>query len=79
MYMVQQLEKGTVYNMPILFAIEGDIEPERIEETFQKLVNRHESLRTYFVDVDGEIVQKSTRISPLQWEEEMEAAGQWRP
>uniref|UniRef100_UPI001EFA0991 amino acid adenylation domain-containing protein n=1 Tax=Bacillus wiedmannii TaxID=1890302 RepID=UPI001EFA0991 len=58
MYMVQQLEKGTVYNMPILFTIEGDIEPERLEGTFRKLVNRHESLRTYFADVDGEIVQK---------------------
>ncbi|MCP3742349.1 amino acid adenylation domain-containing protein [Rossellomorea sp. BNER] len=58
MYMVQQLEKGTVYNMPVLFAVEGDSEPERIEETFQKLVSRHESLRTYFADVNGEIVQK---------------------
>ncbi|MDW7614145.1 amino acid adenylation domain-containing protein [Peribacillus simplex] len=58
MYMIQQLENGTVYNMPMLFTVEGVINPERLEEAFQKLVTRHESLRTSFEEIDGQIVQK---------------------
>ncbi|MGC1139743.1 condensation domain-containing protein, partial [Bacillus sp. B38] len=58
MYMVQQLERGTVYNMPRLFAVKGDIDSKKVEKIFRKLVDRHESLRTSFKDVNGDIVQK---------------------
>ncbi|MDW7617334.1 amino acid adenylation domain-containing protein, partial [Peribacillus simplex] len=58
MYMVQEMEKGTLYNMPMICELEGDINLKRIEDSFQKLVNRHDSLRTYFENLNGEIVQK---------------------
>ncbi|MDW7617333.1 amino acid adenylation domain-containing protein [Peribacillus simplex] len=58
MYMIQQLENGTVYNMPMVFEVEDKSEPKRMQEAFQKLVTRHESLRTYFDDRQGELVQK---------------------
>ncbi|MCX2812351.1 amino acid adenylation domain-containing protein, partial [Bacillus sp. ChL18] len=58
MYMIQQLENRTAYNMPIVFAIKGDIDSKKVEKIFQKLVDRHESLRTSFEDVNGDIVQK---------------------
>ncbi|MED3966050.1 non-ribosomal peptide synthetase, partial [Niallia taxi] len=58
MYMIQQLENGTAYNMPILFELKGKVDFKKIEETFQKLVNRHDSLRTSFENLDGEIIQK---------------------
>ncbi|KMP94175.1 hypothetical protein TU65_14990, partial [Bacillus wiedmannii] len=58
MYMVQKMEKGTLYNMPMICELEGEIDQQRIESAFQKLVIRHDSLRTYFEQIDGEIVQK---------------------
>ncbi len=59
MYMIQQFNEDSVaYNMPVVFELEGEIDKQRIEETFKKLVIRHEALRTYFQTIDGEIVQK---------------------
>ncbi|MBW9155187.1 non-ribosomal peptide synthase/polyketide synthase [Clostridium tagluense] len=59
MYMLQQFEKDSVaYNMPVVFELVGKVNKERIEETFRKIITRHEALRTYFETVEGEIVQK---------------------
>lgn len=59
MYMLQQFAlDSTFYNMPEAVIIEGDFSIERAKEVFQKLVNRHEGLRTIFVEQDGEIYQK---------------------
>ncbi|MCP3742679.1 amino acid adenylation domain-containing protein, partial [Rossellomorea sp. BNER] len=68
MYMIQQLENGTAYNMPSLFEVKGEVDYGRIEETFQKLVNRHDPLRTFFDDVNGEIVQKIYPDQPFTME-----------
>ncbi|MBU8888123.1 hypothetical protein BGM27_20305, partial [Bacillus sp. FJAT-27001] len=40
MYMIQQLENRTAYNMPIVFAVKGDIDSKKVEKIFQKLVDR---------------------------------------
>ncbi|WP_343780302.1 amino acid adenylation domain-containing protein [Virgibacillus salarius] len=58
MYMLQQYETGTLYNMPLICEIEGSIDPEKIQKSLQQLVSRHDSLRTFFDTVEGEIVQK---------------------
>ncbi|MDF9457664.1 amino acid adenylation domain-containing protein, partial [Bacillus cereus] len=68
MYMIQQLENGTAYNMPILFEVKGEVDPGKIEETFQKLVNRHDPLRTFFDEINGEIVQKIYPKRPFTME-----------
>ncbi|WP_159882307.1 non-ribosomal peptide synthetase [Paenibacillus puerhi] len=61
MYLIQQLEQGTVYNMPVMLEVGGELDAQRIEEAFQALVRRHEALRTSFHSLDGRIVQ---RIQP---------------
>lgn len=66
--MIQQLENGTAYNMPILFEVKGEVDPGKIEETFQKLVNRHDPLRTFFDEINGEIVQKIYPKRPFTME-----------
>ncbi|WP_207750723.1 non-ribosomal peptide synthetase [Anaeromonas gelatinilytica] len=59
MYMLQQFDRDSIaYNMPVVFELEGKVNKDKIEETFRKLVIRHEVLRTYFETVEGEIVQK---------------------
>ncbi|WP_139357847.1 condensation domain-containing protein, partial [Clostridium beijerinckii] len=58
MYLLQQFNKdSTAYNMPAIFKLEGEVNKEKLESVFKKLVERHENLRTCFKTVDGEIVQ----------------------
>jgi fengycin family lipopeptide synthetase D len=49
---------GTTYNLPGLVRIDGKLDYERLENTFAKLVKRHETLRTSFELLDGEPVQR---------------------
>jgi len=59
LYFVNQYEGiGTGYNMPAAVVVEGKLEKERLEKTFRMLIERHESLRTSFECIDGEIYQK---------------------
>ncbi|UCH93122.1 MAG: amino acid adenylation domain-containing protein [Candidatus Aminicenantes bacterium] len=46
------------YNLPMMFEIEGSLDRERFEEALQKLVERHESLRTSIEMINGEPVQR---------------------
>ena len=44
--------------MPLMDIYLKGIEKEKLEHVFHKLIERHESLRSSFLDVDGEAVQK---------------------
>ncbi|NKF08878.1 AMP-binding protein, partial [Clostridium gasigenes] len=58
-YSIQEFEKESIaYNMPFIFKVEGGVNKEKYEQIFEKLIKRHESLRTYFENRDGEFVQK---------------------
>ncbi|MCU0287244.1 MAG: amino acid adenylation domain-containing protein [Acidobacteria bacterium] len=58
-FMMQQLEPdSTAYNLPFSYILEGDLHRRRLEETFNKLIQRHEMLRTSFKLMDGEPVQQ---------------------
>ncbi|MCK4764196.1 MAG: amino acid adenylation domain-containing protein, partial [Candidatus Aminicenantes bacterium] len=59
LYILQQMEsESRVYNMPGVMLVEGVVEPEKIEQVFLQLIERHESLRTSFAVVDEQPVQK---------------------
>ncbi len=59
MYSVQSLNKNsTLYNMPLLLELEGEINTDLICETFQKLIKRHSILRTYLLVNNNEVFQK---------------------
>ncbi|EPC8410314.1 amino acid adenylation domain-containing protein [Bacillus thuringiensis] len=59
MHILQEFSKhSTVYNMPVVFELEGEVHKQKIEETVQELIVRHEGLRTSFEVVEDEIVQK---------------------
>lgn len=49
---------GTSYNIPGALIVEGELDQKRFEQAIQELIQRHESLRTSFVFLDGEPVQK---------------------
>lgn len=56
--MHQRIGNSTSYNMPMALRCKGDIDISRFENTFRKLIERHEILRTSFEIKDGEPVQK---------------------
>jgi amino acid adenylation domain-containing protein len=59
LYFLQQMEPGnTGYNIQEGVLLEGDVDIPVLEETFRKLIQRHESLRTSFEIVNDETVQR---------------------
>jgi len=58
-YLIQQRDPEAVtYNMPLYLKLKGEMCPELIENTLQKLIDRHEILRTAFIMVEGVLVQR---------------------
>ncbi|MGE5343107.1 MAG: amino acid adenylation domain-containing protein [Candidatus Omnitrophota bacterium] len=57
-YLLHQMAGETTgYNMPLIFELEGELDLQRVEDVFQTMVKRHESLRTSFHMIDDEPVQ----------------------
>ena len=58
LWFLDQLEPGTAaYNLPRAFRITGPLDIDFLAQAFQKVVQRHGSLRTVFDSVDGEARQ----------------------
>jgi tyrocidine synthetase-3 len=59
LYIIGQMGiPSTNYNVAIPLVLEGDLKPGQLEETFQNLINRHESLRTSFHMKENKPIQK---------------------
>ncbi|MCK4258361.1 MAG: amino acid adenylation domain-containing protein [Halanaerobiales bacterium] len=63
MYILQQMSSENEfsrigYNISAVTILEGDIDKNKLQETFMKLITRHESLRTSFEIIEGNPVQK---------------------
>jgi hypothetical protein len=56
------------YNMPIVVILEGILEKVHLDETFKKMIERHDSLRTSFVIIDEEPVQKIHNPEEIEFE-----------
>ncbi len=63
-------EDSTAYNMPWVFAFSGQFDVEAFTKAVQAVADRHESLRTVFVVVEGEPNQKIIRDFRFQLEQE---------
>lgn len=59
MYVLSQFESRSInYNIPGALLMYGDIDKGRLKEVFDALIVRHESLRTSFNMIDGQLVQQ---------------------
>ncbi|MCX6584824.1 MAG: amino acid adenylation domain-containing protein [Candidatus Aminicenantes bacterium] len=59
LYILQQMDqKSAAYNMPRAFLITGELDAGKLEIVFEKLIDRHESLRTSFHMIENEPVQR---------------------
>jgi len=58
LYLIQQMDlNATTYNLPEMYISEDEINKNKLVETFKKLIERHESLRTSFEFVNGQPIQ----------------------
>ena len=48
LFIINQIENNTAYNMPYIYKLNGNINKNDLETAFKKLIDRHESLRTSF-------------------------------
>ncbi|UOB81927.1 amino acid adenylation domain-containing protein (plasmid) [Bacillus sp. ZJS3] len=60
-FLNQLLTEKYVYNIPVLFEIKGDLRIDVLNKSLNKIIQRHEMLRTTFHEYDGEVFQK---VSP---------------
>jgi tyrocidine synthetase-3 len=75
-YIFQQLEPESItYNISFVLILKGNLEKQRLEETFRNLIQRHESLRTSFELVNDEPVQKIHEYEQLDFAVEYDDAG----
>lgn len=66
LFILHQFDNAsTNYNISGKLAIEGELDRTLLERSFQQLVQRHESLRTSFHMVNGEVMQKVHDSLPL--------------
>jgi non-ribosomal peptide synthetase component F len=55
MYALQQLDRElTAYNVSTAMVVEGRLNPQRLNEVFKKLIQRHEIFRTSFVQLPNQ-------------------------
>nr|WP_295875048.1 non-ribosomal peptide synthetase [uncultured Chitinophaga sp.] len=59
LWVLSQFEEGSIaYNMPGVFVFEGELNQDALKYSFNRLLERHESLRTVFREgTDGDIHQ----------------------
>ncbi|MCY1023460.1 non-ribosomal peptide synthase/polyketide synthase [Pyxidicoccus sp. MSG2] len=58
LWLIDQLEPGSsVYNLPTVLGLRGNLDVKALEKAFTALAERHESLRTVFTAHDDELMQ----------------------
>ena len=58
LWFIDRLERtSTEYNVPETLRLRGELDVEALERAINTIVERHESLRTHFAEVEGEPVQ----------------------
>lgn len=71
LYIIQKMNPQSIaYNMPGVMELHGKVEISRIEEVFNKLVERHEVLRTVFEEDGDYIYQVIYENSHVEFEYE---------
>ena len=51
LWFLEQLNPGqATYNIAAALRLSGDLKPELLEQTFKRIIQRHESLRTVFIN-----------------------------
>nr|AKA59447.1 non-ribosomal peptide synthetase [uncultured bacterium AR_456] len=81
MWLAEQFEPGTGrYNVPLAWRVTGRLEPDRLAAALAMVVERHEVLRTRFVEAGGrlrQVVEEPWRPAVVRLESSEEALADW--
>lgn len=62
-------EQNAVYNIPSIFELKGNLNIEALKEAFHSVLERHESLRTVFVETaNAEVRQQIVAVKDLDFQ-----------
>ncbi|MFK3815874.1 amino acid adenylation domain-containing protein [Pseudomonas sp. NPDC089407] len=53
-FLAQLQEASAAYHIPIALRLQGPLQPAALEQALRRLIERHESLRSHFAELDGE-------------------------
>ncbi|MCC9020570.1 non-ribosomal peptide synthetase [Flavobacterium lipolyticum] len=71
MWVLSQMEESSkAYNVPALYTFEGNLNVKTLEHAFQLIIERHEILRTRFVNKENTVVQKIIPAAAIQFQVE---------
>ena len=65
LWFLEQLEPGSAYNVPAILELDGELEPKRLEQAFNTVIDHHEVLRTSFISIDGQPAQEILASRPV--------------
>ncbi|WP_147206404.1 non-ribosomal peptide synthetase, partial [Segetibacter aerophilus] len=65
LWFLDRLEGSVQYHLPAVLSLKGNLNNQALAEVFKTIVNRHEVLRTVFVEKDGQVYQQIKDID--QW------------
>ncbi|PHO01035.1 hypothetical protein CSC82_25700, partial [Rhodobacteraceae bacterium 4F10] len=69
LWVLSQFDKGSeAYNIPGVLKLEGSLNVDSLKKSIYKVIERHESLRTYFVNYDNGIYQKVKSYDETRFE-----------
>jgi amino acid adenylation domain-containing protein len=57
LWFLEQLEPDGPYKIPAAFRLRGPLQVSALEQSVNEIINRHEVLRTTFIEIDGRPVQ----------------------
>ena len=67
MYVLNELDSSTNYNATSVIKLLGKIDCGKIENVFERIIGRHDILRTAFVRIDGSVSRRSWRMLIFVW------------
>jgi amino acid adenylation domain-containing protein/non-ribosomal peptide synthase protein (TIGR01720 family) len=68
LYFLQQMDpRSTGYNIPSMLNLGNDIRRDQIEQSVRRLIERHEGLRSSFIRIDDEPVQRIHEPEDLEF------------
>ncbi|MCW3466087.1 non-ribosomal peptide synthetase [Chitinophaga nivalis] len=75
LYFLYQLDRSSLaYNMPYFLRLEGIPDPEQLSRAFERLIQRHEILRTRFAIVQGAVMQQVLETVSFSLEQQVAGA-----
>jgi acyl carrier protein len=77
LHILQQIEPGSIaYNIKAVFMLAGELDKQKLADTFRRIIDRHESLRTSFAPLNNKFIQQINKTVDFNISEYHAAEGE---